>query len=162
MHEPPSIDKGEVTDKGSINQRAVLKHRDALVQAFHGDQLPFTLKPSELLQIRSDSLLVVPHLPNGAARRARSSGHRYRGLRNLLSLQPCRRVDAIQAHVVAQIHDHVEQAPVFPKFGTFFIYLLLIAQMIWRPTAFDRRGIKRKPEVVRPQDPALSDHRTRA
>ena len=32
MHEPPSIDKGEVTDKGSINQRAVLKHRDALVR----------------------------------------------------------------------------------------------------------------------------------
>src|SRR5207248_4838609 len=26
LHEPPSIDKGEVTDKGSINQRAVLKH----------------------------------------------------------------------------------------------------------------------------------------
>jgi feruloyl-CoA synthase len=45
MHEPPSIDKGEVTDKGSINQRAVLKHRDAMVQAFHDDQLPFTLKP---------------------------------------------------------------------------------------------------------------------
>jgi feruloyl-CoA synthase len=46
LHEPPSIDKGEVTDKGSINQRAVLKHRDALVQAFHDDQLPFTLKPA--------------------------------------------------------------------------------------------------------------------
>jgi feruloyl-CoA synthase len=45
MHEPPSIDKGEVTDKGSINQRAVLKHRDALVEAFHDDALPFTLKP---------------------------------------------------------------------------------------------------------------------
>ena len=45
MHEAPSIDKGEVTDKGSINQRAVLKHRDALVQAFHDDQLPFTLIP---------------------------------------------------------------------------------------------------------------------
>jgi len=45
MHEPPSIDKGEVTDKGSINQRAVLKHREALVQAFHEDRLPFTLKP---------------------------------------------------------------------------------------------------------------------
>lgn len=45
MHEPPSIDKGEVTDKGSINQRAVLKHRDAMVQAFHDDQLPFTLLP---------------------------------------------------------------------------------------------------------------------
>jgi feruloyl-CoA synthase len=45
LHEPPSIDKGEVTDKGSINQRAVLKHRDALVQAFHDGQLPHTLKP---------------------------------------------------------------------------------------------------------------------
>lgn len=47
MHEPPSIDKGEVTDKGSINQRAVLKHRDALVQAFHDDELPFTLLPAK-------------------------------------------------------------------------------------------------------------------
>lgn len=45
MAQPPSIDKGEVTDKGSINQRAVLKHRDALVQAFHGNDLPFTLIP---------------------------------------------------------------------------------------------------------------------
>ena len=35
LSEPPSIDKGEVTDKGSINQRAVLKHRDALVLALH-------------------------------------------------------------------------------------------------------------------------------
>jgi feruloyl-CoA synthase len=45
LDQPPSIDLGEVTDKGSINQRAVLKHRDALVQAFHDDLLPFTLKP---------------------------------------------------------------------------------------------------------------------
>jgi feruloyl-CoA synthase len=30
--EPPSIDKGEITDKGSINQRAVLTHREALVE----------------------------------------------------------------------------------------------------------------------------------
>ena len=45
MAEPPSIDKGEVTDKGSINQRAVLKHRDALVNALHGGTLPFTLQP---------------------------------------------------------------------------------------------------------------------
>jgi feruloyl-CoA synthase len=44
MHEAPSIDKGEITDKGSINQRAVLKHRDALVQALHDERLPFTLK----------------------------------------------------------------------------------------------------------------------
>jgi feruloyl-CoA synthase len=45
MHEPPSIDQGEVTDKGSINQRAVLKHRDALVNALHQGTLPFTLRP---------------------------------------------------------------------------------------------------------------------
>ena len=45
MHEPPSIDKGEVTDKGSINQRSVLKHRDAMVQALHDGSLPFTLIP---------------------------------------------------------------------------------------------------------------------
>ncbi|HEV7575802.1 MAG TPA: feruloyl-CoA synthase [Caldimonas sp.] len=29
LAEPPSIDRGEITDKGSINQRAVLLHRDA-------------------------------------------------------------------------------------------------------------------------------------
>ena len=46
MHEPPSIDRGEVTDKGSINQRAVLMHRDALVNALHGGTLPFTLQPT--------------------------------------------------------------------------------------------------------------------
>jgi feruloyl-CoA synthase len=32
---PPSIDAGEVTDKGSINQRAVLTARASLVQALH-------------------------------------------------------------------------------------------------------------------------------
>jgi len=47
MHEPPSIDKGEVTDKGSINQRAVLKHREALVNALHEGKLPFTLQPTD-------------------------------------------------------------------------------------------------------------------
>jgi feruloyl-CoA synthase len=45
LSEPPAIDKGEVTDKGSINQRAVLKHRDALVQALHDGQAPHTLLP---------------------------------------------------------------------------------------------------------------------
>ena len=45
VHEPPSIDRGEVTDKGSINQRAVLKHRAALAEALHANTLPFTLKP---------------------------------------------------------------------------------------------------------------------
>ncbi|WP_077002123.1 feruloyl-CoA synthase [Variovorax sp. KK3] len=44
-HEAPSIDRGEVTDKGSINQRAVLKHRADTVDALHADTLPLTLKP---------------------------------------------------------------------------------------------------------------------
>src|SRR5690606_35438652 len=37
MAEPPSIDRDEVTDKGSINQRAVLRSRAALVEALHGN-----------------------------------------------------------------------------------------------------------------------------
>ena len=45
MAEPPSIDKGEVTDKGSINQRAVLQHRAALVDALHDGSLAFVLQP---------------------------------------------------------------------------------------------------------------------
>jgi feruloyl-CoA synthase len=35
LSEPPAIDHGEVTDKGSINQRAVLAHRAALVEALY-------------------------------------------------------------------------------------------------------------------------------
>jgi feruloyl-CoA synthase len=35
--QPPSLDRGEITDKGSINQRAVLQHRAALVEALHAD-----------------------------------------------------------------------------------------------------------------------------
>jgi feruloyl-CoA synthase len=33
--EPPSIDRGEITDKGSINQRAVLTHRNADVERMY-------------------------------------------------------------------------------------------------------------------------------
>ncbi len=47
MAEPPSIDRGEVTDKGSINQRAVLQHRAALADAMHGGTLPFTIQPQQ-------------------------------------------------------------------------------------------------------------------
>ncbi|MGB3068148.1 MAG: feruloyl-CoA synthase [Ottowia sp.] len=47
MSELPSIDKGEITDKGSINQRAVLKERDALVQALYAETPGHTvIKPS--------------------------------------------------------------------------------------------------------------------
>jgi feruloyl-CoA synthase len=35
LEEPPAIDRGEITDKGSINQRAVLTHRAALVDAMY-------------------------------------------------------------------------------------------------------------------------------
>ena len=45
LAEPPSLDLGEVTDKGSINQRAVLRHRAALVNALHEDTLPGLFLP---------------------------------------------------------------------------------------------------------------------
>ena len=35
LAEPPSIDRGEITDKGSINQRAVLTHRKADVERMY-------------------------------------------------------------------------------------------------------------------------------
>ena len=37
MEVPLSFDKGEITDKGSINQRAVLRHRADLVEALWSD-----------------------------------------------------------------------------------------------------------------------------
>ncbi len=38
MAEPPSIDANEITDKGYINQRAVLERRAALVEVLHADR----------------------------------------------------------------------------------------------------------------------------
>jgi feruloyl-CoA synthase len=38
MHEQPSLDIGEITDKGSINQRMVLRYRAALVEDLHATQ----------------------------------------------------------------------------------------------------------------------------
>ena len=46
LSEPPTIDKGEITDKGSINQRAVLSHRADTVAALHEERLHFILKPN--------------------------------------------------------------------------------------------------------------------
>ncbi|MFY9694589.1 MAG: feruloyl-CoA synthase [Xanthobacteraceae bacterium] len=40
MHEPPSLDLGEMTDKGSINQRAVLANRAPLVEQLYADTSP--------------------------------------------------------------------------------------------------------------------------
>ena len=45
LAEPPTLDRGEITDKGSINQAAVLAHRAKLVQALHEDRLPSILFP---------------------------------------------------------------------------------------------------------------------
>jgi len=36
LEEPPSIDAGEITDKGSINQKAVLQRRRVLVDELYG------------------------------------------------------------------------------------------------------------------------------
>jgi feruloyl-CoA synthase len=48
METSPSIDLGEVTDKGSINQRAVLKHRAALVATLYEAADPAVLLPSKM------------------------------------------------------------------------------------------------------------------
>ncbi|MEY4363798.1 MAG: hypothetical protein RLZZ24_1150 [Pseudomonadota bacterium] len=45
LSEPPTIDKGEITDKGSINQRSVLHHRADTVAGLHADTLHYILKP---------------------------------------------------------------------------------------------------------------------
>ena len=40
LEEPPSLDAGEVTDKGTINQKAVLRARAALVEALYAELRP--------------------------------------------------------------------------------------------------------------------------
>jgi feruloyl-CoA synthase len=46
---PPSLDAGEVTDKGTLNQRAVLEHRADLV-----DQI-YAIEPGvQILRIKGD------------------------------------------------------------------------------------------------------------
>jgi len=46
LAEPPTIDRSEITDKGSINQRAVLTHRATTVEALHADTLPLIIQPT--------------------------------------------------------------------------------------------------------------------
>ena len=45
LDKPPTIDGGEITDKGSINQRAVLALRQSTVEALYAETLPGLLKP---------------------------------------------------------------------------------------------------------------------
>jgi feruloyl-CoA synthase len=40
LHDPPSIDAREITDKGSINQKAVLANRASLVEELYADRPP--------------------------------------------------------------------------------------------------------------------------
>ena len=40
LSEPPSLDRGEITDKGSINQRAVLANRAGIVEALYAHPMP--------------------------------------------------------------------------------------------------------------------------
>jgi feruloyl-CoA synthase len=40
MAEPPSLDLGEMTDKGSLNQRAVLANRKGLVEDLYAANPP--------------------------------------------------------------------------------------------------------------------------
>ncbi|HEX8713072.1 MAG TPA: hypothetical protein VF730_14430, partial [Terracidiphilus sp.] len=47
LQEPPSLDAGEMTDKGSLNQRAVLERRNAAVE-----QLYKGLPTADILRIR--------------------------------------------------------------------------------------------------------------
>lgn len=46
LADPPTIDRGEITDKGSINQRSVLSHRADTVAKLHADELRYILKPT--------------------------------------------------------------------------------------------------------------------
>ncbi len=48
LEEPPSLDRGEITDKGSLNQRAMLDHHAALVEEIYSDN-----PPARVLRIRS-------------------------------------------------------------------------------------------------------------
>jgi len=45
LADAPTIDRGEITDKGSINQRAVLSHRADTVAKLHANELHYILKP---------------------------------------------------------------------------------------------------------------------
>jgi feruloyl-CoA synthase len=45
LADPPTIDRGEITDKGSINQRAVLAHRADTVAKLHADELRYIIQP---------------------------------------------------------------------------------------------------------------------
>jgi feruloyl-CoA synthase len=68
LADPPSIQTGEITDKGYVNQRAVLDRRAALVERLYGevDDELIVLEPSPLPPLPSPPAL--PHRERGTAR----------------------------------------------------------------------------------------------
>jgi feruloyl-CoA synthase len=44
LERPPSLESGEITDKGSLNQRAVLRERDVVVDALYASKSPRILR----------------------------------------------------------------------------------------------------------------------
>ena len=58
LDEPPSMNAAELTDKGSINQRAVLRNRAALVDALYASE-----PPPSVIVVRRDGK--ATHTPNG-------------------------------------------------------------------------------------------------
>jgi len=52
LAERPVMDAGEVTDKGSLNQRAVLRHRAALVDALYAGTAPDLILPNNAARPR--------------------------------------------------------------------------------------------------------------
>jgi len=44
LADPPSLDAGEITDKGSLNQRAVLRRRAEAVAALYNPESETTIK----------------------------------------------------------------------------------------------------------------------
>ena len=84
LTEPPSIDAGEITDKGSINQRAVLTRRAALVADLYADPPPphviaFGATPM-------NDVLFSPSLEGGAGG---GGGHPANGVVPNPSPRPC-------------------------------------------------------------------------
>ncbi len=45
LREPPSLDAGEITDKGSLNLRAILRRRPAELARLYDDGSPEVIRP---------------------------------------------------------------------------------------------------------------------
>jgi feruloyl-CoA synthase len=55
LHEPPSLDAGELTDKGSLNQRAILDRRRALIDDLYAEVPPGHVIDHREPKLRADS-----------------------------------------------------------------------------------------------------------